>query len=85
MELRLQLDAATPTPLGMVYGKGMVLTPAPCNSSRSWYRLGACDWECDEGVILYPRSLTSIPLLYIGTIPRVKLLESWPSGKGTLS
>ena len=84
MELRLQLDAATLAPIGIVPGKGTVSNPARCSGSRSRYRWSEFDWECDEEVIIFPRSLTSMPLLYNGTIPSVQLLRSWPSGTGWL-
>ena len=63
MEMRLQLDDATPAPIGIVSGKGTVLNPAPCSGSRIWYRWSEFDWECDKEVILSPRSLISMPLL----------------------
>ena len=87
MELRLQLDAATPAPMGIVSIKGAVLNPAPFGGSRSWCRWREFDWECDkEAGKSYFTLFAShrCPFFYNGTIPSVQLLRSWPPGKSWL-
>ena len=81
MKSKPQLDAATPAPTSMVYGKGMalnhvVIVEADIGGGESL--IGSVTR------IFSPRSVALMPRLCASAIPSVQLLGNWPSGKGWL-